>query len=120
MTNLPASTPIQIFAYEGSQFDLVAGAEHAVRRVDERVLGIERWGTFVEPEFLRLLSSVTDAAFLRHSRDGLLNALRPNSLFGAGGVEASIRLNDQWRLILRFETNDAGRLVVIVEIVDYH
>ena len=32
----------------------------------------------------------------------------------------SIRLNDQWRLILRLEMDDDGRLVVIVEIVDYH
>lgn len=32
----------------------------------------------------------------------------------------SIRLNDQHRLILRFETDDAGRFVVILELADYH
>lgn len=32
----------------------------------------------------------------------------------------SIRLNMQWRLILRFETDEEGTRIDIVEIVDYH
>jgi len=32
----------------------------------------------------------------------------------------SIRLNVRWRLILRFEQDDEGPLISIVEIVDYH
>jgi toxin HigB-1 len=47
-------------------------------------------------------------------------ALHFEKLQGDREGQYSIRLNDQWRLILRFETDDAGRLVVIVEIVDYH
>ena len=47
-------------------------------------------------------------------------ALHFEKLQGDREGQYSIRLNDQWRMILRFETNDAGRLVVIVEIVDYH
>ena len=30
------------------------------------------------------------------------------------------RGNDQWRLILRLEDDDDGRVLVIVEVVDYH
>jgi plasmid maintenance system killer protein len=31
-----------------------------------------------------------------------------------------MRLNDQWRLILRMEEDKAGKQVVVVSIVDYH
>lgn len=34
--------------------------------------------------------------------------------------QRSMRLNDQWRLILRLEEDDTGKLVVIVSIADYH
>ena len=34
--------------------------------------------------------------------------------------EYSIRLNDQWRLIITFETRKDGKVVVIVTIKDYH
>ena len=32
----------------------------------------------------------------------------------------AMRLNDQWRLILRLVARDAGKSVVIIAIVDYH
>ena len=32
----------------------------------------------------------------------------------------SMRLNDQWRLILRFRDSEKGKVVSVVEIVDYH
>lgn len=32
----------------------------------------------------------------------------------------SVRLNDQWRLVVTLEETDQGRTVNIVEIVDYH
>jgi len=32
----------------------------------------------------------------------------------------SIRLNIRWRLILRFETDEEGPFIAVVEIVDYH
>lgn len=41
-------------------------------------------------------------------------------LSGDRAGQHSIRLNDQWRLILRIETDAEGKLVVVVEIVDYH
>jgi proteic killer suppression protein len=41
-------------------------------------------------------------------------------LKGARADQHSIRLNDQWRLILHFRTGDDGKSVVVIEIVDYH
>ena len=34
--------------------------------------------------------------------------------------EHSVRLNRQWRLILKFETGEEGRIAVIIRIEDYH
>ena len=47
-------------------------------------------------------------------------ALRYEKLRGDREGQHSVRLNQQWRLILRVETDDDGRLLIIVEIVDYH
>lgn len=48
-------------------------------------------------------------------------ALRLEKLVGDRSGQHSIRLNDQWRLILRIETDKQGRvLIIIIEIVDYH
>lgn len=47
-------------------------------------------------------------------------ALRFEKLAGSRKGQHSIRLNDQWRLILRLEHREQGQVIVIVEIVDYH
>jgi len=47
-------------------------------------------------------------------------ALRLEKLQGGRVGQHSIRLNRRWRLILRIETDADGRLLVVVEIVDYH
>jgi len=47
-------------------------------------------------------------------------ALHFEKLAGNRKGQHSIRLNDQWRLILTIESDPGGRLVVIIEIVDYH
>ncbi len=33
---------------------------------------------------------------------------------------SSIRLNKQFRLILKFATDNDGRVVIVIEMVDYH
>ena len=50
----------------------------------------------------------------------LRKSLHFEKLVGDRGGQHSIRLNDQWRLVLRLEARDDGRVVVILEIVDYH
>lgn len=47
-------------------------------------------------------------------------ALRFEKLVGDRAGKYSIRLNDQWRLILRLESDREGRVLIIIEIVDYH
>ncbi len=47
-------------------------------------------------------------------------ALHFEKLKGSRVGQHSIRLNKQWRLILRLESDERGRLIIIIEIVDYH
>ena len=49
-----------------------------------------------------------------------LRGLRLEKLVGDRTGQHSVRLNKQWRLILRFVTRLDGRTVVVVEVVDYH
>jgi proteic killer suppression protein len=49
-----------------------------------------------------------------------MKSLHFEKLVGKRAGQHSIRLNDQWRLILRLETNDNGTIVGILEITDYH
>lgn len=47
-------------------------------------------------------------------------SLHFEKLKGKRAHHRSIRLNDQWRLILELVTDDDGRLVIIIAIEDYH
>lgn len=49
-----------------------------------------------------------------------MRSLNFEKLRGDREGQHSIRLNDQWRLILRIEVDGDGKTVVIIEIVDYH
>jgi proteic killer suppression protein len=49
-----------------------------------------------------------------------LKSLHFEKLAGNPKGRHSMRLNDQWRLILRFEKRDDGKVVVIISISDYH
>jgi Plasmid maintenance system killer protein len=89
------------------------------------------WRLYVEPDFhlkrlgpdlvrvyrkqVGLLASVGSEAGLRNFK-----GLRLERLKGDRAGEYSIRLNEQWRLILQFRTDDDGKSVVVIEIVDYH
>lgn len=47
-------------------------------------------------------------------------SLHLEKLKGDRDGQYSMRLNDQYRLIVRFETGPSGRMTVVVEVVDYH
>jgi toxin HigB-1 len=49
-----------------------------------------------------------------------LRALRFEKLLGDRKGQYSMRLNDQWRLIMRFRGDGPAKIAVIIEIVDYH
>lgn len=47
-------------------------------------------------------------------------SMRFEKLVGDRAGQYSIRLNDQWRLIFRFEGKGPKKIVVVQEIADYH
>jgi proteic killer suppression protein len=49
-----------------------------------------------------------------------LKSLHFEKLQGQREGQYSMRLNDQWRLILRFVTRERGKTVVVIAIDDYH
>lgn len=49
-----------------------------------------------------------------------LRSLHYEKLVGDRQGQSSMRLNDQWRLILRIEVEASGKRVVIISITDYH
>ena len=49
-----------------------------------------------------------------------LRSLRFEKLKGKLAGVHSMRLNDQWRLLMRFEEKVNGKIVVIISIADYH
>jgi proteic killer suppression protein len=49
-----------------------------------------------------------------------LKSLHFEKLKGPRSHQHSMRLNQQWRLILEFEGNAPGKVVVVISIEDYH
>ena len=49
-----------------------------------------------------------------------LKSLRFEKLRGNRQHQYSMRLNDQWRLILQIEGEDNRKIVIVVDIEDYH
>jgi len=64
---------------------------------------------------IQVLDSAMDERDLRAMR-----SLNLEKLKGDRAGQYSVRLNDQFRLILTFHTEDDGRVVVVLELVDYH
>jgi proteic killer suppression protein len=64
---------------------------------------------------LQLIRSASDErAFYQ------LKSLHFEKLKGSRAGDYSMKLNDQWRLILRFEEGDGGKTVLVIGIEDYH
>lgn len=49
-----------------------------------------------------------------------LKSLHFEKLKGDRAEQHSMRLNAQWRLILKFKKGETGKIVVVVSIEDYH
>lgn len=64
---------------------------------------------------VQLLANAVDERDIRAMR-----SLRMEGLTGNRAGQYSIRLNDQFRLIFRLKTGSKGRVVIIIELVDYH
>ena len=68
-------------------------------------------------EVMAILESIPDEQALYK-----LKGLRFEKLQGKRGKEQqrSIRLNDQWRLILTIEEDPQSKFILLIEIIDYH
>ncbi len=80
--------------------------------------GGKRYSKQVLDAFLRAIATIDAAADERdlYAQKGL----HFEKLKGDRKGQRSIRLNQQWRLILSVERDNEGALVWIIEIVDYH
>jgi len=62
--------------------------------------------------------------FIRQAQDErdlyAWKSLRMEKLQGSRQHQHSMRLNDQWRLVIEFEGNSPNKTIVIVSIEDYH
>jgi toxin HigB-1 len=64
---------------------------------------------------MAILANAPDERDLR-----ALRSLHFEKLVADREGQHSVRLNQQYRLIFRLKTDDAGRVAVVVEVVDYH
>lgn len=88
------------------------------RLYEEPGFVIKRFGSDVTKAFRKkvgFLAAAESELDLRNYR-----ALHYEKLRGDRVGQHSIRLNQQWRLILRVEADEEGRLLIVVEIIDYH
>lgn len=77
-----------------------------------------RWSPNVTKAYRRRIQQLEAAANEQDLR--ALKALHLEKLKGDREGTYSIRIDLQYRLILRFETLDDARLAIVVEAVDYH
>lgn len=49
-----------------------------------------------------------------------MRSLRFEKLQGKRAGQHSLRLNQQWRLIVRMVQDNRGKVVIVVEVTDYH
>ena len=77
-----------------------------------------RLGTEVARAFRKKVAYLEEA----ESEVDLRNykALRLEKLRGSRSGQHSIRLNRQWRLIIRMQADTEGRLLIIVEVVNHY
>lgn len=77
-----------------------------------------RYGTDLVKSFRKKVAFIQSAPDERDLRN--YQALRYEKLTGKRAGQRSVRLNDQWRLILELERDTEGQVVVVIEITDYH
>ena len=92
--------------------------DEALRRLAEEAEFVPKgWSRDVIKAYRKKLQIIVAA---KDERDlYALRGLRLEQLKGDRDGESSIRLNDQFRLILRFKT-EGDRVAVLLEVVDYH
>ena len=75
-------------------------------------------GQNVDRAFRKVMQAIRMAVDIRDL--AAIRALRLERLKGKRRHQWSLRLNDQWRLIIEFEGGGPDTVVSVIEIVDYH
>jgi proteic killer suppression protein len=78
----------------------------------------KRWSPDITRAYRRVINLISSATTERDLRQ--FKGLRLEKLKGKRAGTSSARINDQYRLILRFESANDGKVAVIIEAVDYH
>jgi proteic killer suppression protein len=79
---------------------------------------VARLGPELTEKYRRVLGFIVQAADERDLY--AMKSLHYEKLGGGRTGQHSLRLNRQWRLIVRLEPRENQNTVVVVEIVDYH
>ena len=69
---------------------------------------------FEDASLRRLEAALDERAFYA------MKSLHYEKLKGNLDGQRSMRLNDQWRLLLRLRQDEGGKTVVVISIADYH
>jgi proteic killer suppression protein len=88
------------------------------RLYSEAGFRLPQFGRELTRQFRKKVGALDQAPDERALRN--LKSLHYEKLKGGRTGERSVRLNKQWRLILRLEKDSQGRLVAIIKIDDYH
>jgi proteic killer suppression protein len=93
-------------------------ADHRLEKLETDASFEGGYGVAVVKAFRKRMRYIRRAADERDYYT--LKSLHFEKLKGDRSHQYSMRLNDQWRLILEFEQQGSDRIVVIVKIEDYH
>ena len=88
------------------------------RMAEDASYAPKRWGSNIVKAYRKKFQILAHAVDERDLR--ALRSLHLEQLKGDRAGTFSIRLNKQFRLILKFATDSDGRVVIIIEMVDYH
>ncbi|QDT96277.1 type II toxin-antitoxin system RelE/ParE family toxin [Gimesia aquarii] len=94
--------------FEDDELQELENNEDAKSRLDDSVIRAFR-------KRMRFLRDAVDERDLRE-----MKSLHFKKLKGDRDGQYSIRLNDQWRLIIQIEFKETGNVIRILKIEDYH
>ena len=93
-------------------------ADESLRRLESEATFTEGFGQEIVKAFRKRMQMIRAA---RDERDFYaMKSLHFEKLKGDRQGQYSMRLNQQWRLILEFRKEGTSTTVVIISIVDYH
>lgn len=92
--------------------------EAKLQALYETEAGSNRFSAQVVENFFEVVAAIDAAKDERDLR--ALKSRRFEQLQGKRKGQCSMRLHDGFRLVFRFETDDEGKVLLIIEIIDYH